>query len=254
MMARFKKVPTDELTIDKGYQRPLDERRVAKMVADFRPEMLGVLEVSRHNGKCAVFDGQHRLAAAQELGIETLPCLVHEGMSREQEADLFFRLQRDRKTVHPIDAFRARLAAGDATVAEIYRLVHSAKFVIGYKASERVIAAVRTLEKLHQRRVLTETLELLGCWDGDPACTDMALIAGVGKFVEGYAHRITDEHREQLAAVPAAKILRNASSRQIRAGRAAHRSQLADQVVVELRKITNLSGPGKGSKKARAAA
>lgn len=248
-MSKYQRLPVADLIVDDGYQRRLDEKRVQRMAKDFRPEMLGTLEVSRHNGRSAVFDGQHRLAAAKLVGLETLPCLVHSSMSREDEADLFYRLQRDRKAVHPVEAFKARLVAGDPGVAEIHRLASDAGFVVGYKPSADRIAAVATLERVHARGVLGETLELMGLWKGDVGVTDAGFIDGLSLLVQGYGHRLSSDVRSKLRAVSAALIVRNAMSRMMRERGYTQTQNKSHYVLTELRKTADLTGAPRGAKR-----
>ena len=62
-------LPLEALYVDRRFQRPLNERRAAKIAAEFDPSLLGVLHVNarRKGGAAAysVLDGQHRLL---ELG------------------------------------------------------------------------------------------------------------------------------------------------------------------------------------------
>lgn len=253
-MSRYKKVPVADLIVDHNYQRPLDENRVTRMVKDFRPAMLGALEVARHNGKCAVFDGQHRLAAVKELGHETVPCFVHEGLSQAEEADLFYRLQRDRKAIHPVQAFRARVVAKDEKAIEIDEIVRDAGFAIDFKRGPSTISAVKTIERVYKRGVLPETLELLHLWDGDDGATDGMFIDGVSLLEQGYGHRIGVAERGKLQSVSAVVIARNAMSKQVKAAGWSNAKDRAPFVLTELRKIADLQGRPRGMEKAKAKA
>src|SRR3954452_18659822 len=104
-MSKYRRIATDEIVVDERYQRPVEDYRVQKIAEHFDETLFGVLEVSRRNGTCAVFDGQHRLEAARRIGLGVVPCLVHEGLSPEDEAQLFVRLQRERKNINPNDRF-----------------------------------------------------------------------------------------------------------------------------------------------------
>ena len=74
-------VPVEDLFVDPSYQRTLDEKRVDRIASEFDPALLGTREVSARNGRSAVFDGQHRLAALRKIGRRSVPCIVHRELS-----------------------------------------------------------------------------------------------------------------------------------------------------------------------------
>lgn len=243
-MARFKKMPVADLVIDEAYQRPLDEARVKRMAKNFRPAMVGTLEVSRHNGKCAVFDGQHRLAAARLAGLDALPCMVHENLSQGEEAELFWHLQRDRKPIQATQAFRARLVAGDPIAAEIAEITATHGLTIGRVKGDasRQIQAVTTLERIHRRGNLSETLDLLDLWEGDEGRGEASFMDGVSLLEQRYGHRLGAPERKRLAAVSAVVLVRNALSRQVKSRGWANARNRGEEVFIELRKIAGLRG------------
>lgn len=187
-MPRYKKVPLDKLIVDPAYQRELDEKRVEKIVTEFDPALLGTLEVSVRNGKSAVFDGQHRLAALKEVGETSAPCLVHEGLSVPEEAMLFVRLQTERRALKPLDRFKARLRAGEEEALEIAQAAKDAGYVISSGGGDdNRIGAVTALDRVYQRGgppLLQDALFLLSTWKGEPGGTDGALIEGLGIFID----------------------------------------------------------------------
>lgn len=241
---KYRKLPVGELLIDHAYQRPLDEKRVAKIAGDFRPEMLGVLEVSHRNGHYAVFDGQHRLRAIELVGFEQVGCLVHSGMTVAQEADLFNRLQRERKGIHAADAFRARRVAGEEHVEAIYRIVEAHGYKIATHPTAEIISSPKALERIYKRGNLPETLALLrSLWSGDEKSTYWTLIDALSTFEQGYGHRLDEPTLARLRETPAAVVIRRAASRSAArdwrgGGTIAH----VDDVLAELRKATGLRG------------
>lgn len=79
------------------------------------------LRASYRDGKFYIIDGQHRYYAAIAKGIEDLPCIVHTGLTKEDEARLFVRLNTSRKTLKPIDTFRANIICGNENIPEVKR-------------------------------------------------------------------------------------------------------------------------------------
>lgn len=105
-----------------GYQRDPYKRIpwLKHRSAIFNQALLRPIEVSRRaDGKYAIIDGGGRWVMAQELGITELECRVHEGLTREQEADLFVKFDREIYRVRQVEQFHAALAAGNPTVVAI---------------------------------------------------------------------------------------------------------------------------------------
>lgn len=242
-MSDYRDIPVASLTIDKRYQRPLDERRVKKIAKDFNPRLLGSLEVAeRKGGKWAVFDGQHRLAALKVLAEPAAPCRTHTGLSAQEEAELFVALQVERRNINHLDRFNARVFSGDKVARHINRLVEAAGFRIGYQAAggSRAIRAVSTLERLYEKDGpdgLAGSLDSLHVWNGDPKVTDGQLLEGVAILRRGYLDRLTDESWAKLAEVAPSVILRRAHGNAAGGG-----GWSAQFVAVELRKISGVRG------------
>lgn len=218
-MSRFKKVPVKDLFVDDRYQRPVDETRVKKIADGFNDRLFGTLEVAVRNGKSAVFDGQHRLAAAKLVGREVVPCIVHTDLDPVEEAQLFVELQRRRKGIQPVDRFKARVFSGDVDAVAIDALVQHFGFRVYQGSSStngerRQIAAVGSLERVYALGVLAETLELIrDVWGGDPKSTEGWLIDAVGILLDGYGHRIGDDERKSLREIAPTTLLRRAVGR-----------------------------------------
>lgn len=218
-MSKYRRVATDEIVVDGRYQRPVEQFRVDKIAEGFDETLFGVIEVSRRNGKCAVFDGQHRLEAARALGMKDVPCLVHDGLTPEAEAELFVRLQRERKNINPNDRFKARLFYNDPVALDINRVVTEAGFSIKPNAADAApdvwrIRAVAALERAYHRYGpdhLYETLDTVRAWwGGDKKSTDGSLIEGVALFLRLYGGRLRDDHIQRLRATPPQTIIRRA--------------------------------------------
>lgn len=243
---RFKTVPVKDLVIDKRYQRELDQARVNKIADEFDPRMLGTLEISGRNGKAAVFDGQHRLAALKKLKIDKAPCLSHEGLSPQDEAELFVQLQQARRNINPLERFRARIFAEDPVALGLKQLVEDHDYTIatyfGRKQDTRGdFKAIGTLERLYRKdpEVLGETLDLLDLWKGEPSSTDAMLLEGVFTLIYGYADRLDADALESLKAVPAQTILRRAVGGVIGGGGG---PTARKYVAAELRKTAGVRG------------
>ena len=162
-------IPARRLFVDHSYQRPLDEDRITKMVADFNPELLGVIDVSdRGDGTFAIVEGQHRWAAAREAHPEHdgvhLVCLVHTRLTTTDEAHLFHQIDVRRRSLSGWDRWKARRGAGDPVVAEIEAVVTDHGLLVDPSPRDRAVAATRALETVYElgsQQLLSNTLLVL---------------------------------------------------------------------------------------------
>lgn len=229
-----------DLFIDDLYQRPLEASRVRGIVRGYEPAMMGALEVSdRANGTYAVFDGQHRLAAALELGLREVGCLVHQQLTVAEEADLFERLQRDRKPVHNIYRLRARAAAGDDDAREIYEALAGTGYSASPKASANSIGSAAVLSELHRYGALMPTLQLLReVWGGDEGSTYWPFVRGVGEVLINHGE-LAVEHKQRLRTFAPVDITRRARGAAMKHDRI-HNLQLFTYIAAEIRRAAKL--------------
>lgn len=217
-------VPVAKLFVDPKYQRSLTSL-LKRIEADFDPAMFIPLMVSeRRNGKMAVFEGQHRFEAARDLGYADVPCLVYRGLSAQQEATLFARLQKERRNISAADRFRATLY-GDpkrpetVMAHEIERIAEAAGFTVGSVKSDgkTPISSPTALEQIYNTskgdiggpealKMALETIAVV--WRSENRNTDADLIKGMGILFLRHASKIdADQIVERLRDVTPGVIL-----------------------------------------------
>ncbi len=117
---------SNQLTSGLPYQRPVEPEDVDRLIAKWDDRLLTPLVVSFRDGKFNVVDGQHRIAAMRKMadgGNVTVPCLIYTGMTYEQEAEMYFKLDQSKGRLRLSHATKALLESGtDAEVLEIKRL------------------------------------------------------------------------------------------------------------------------------------
>lgn len=245
-MSTYRRIPVGDLSIDESYQRTLSESRVRRMAGNWDDAMVGTLEVSDRGSSYVVFDGQHRRAAAVLAGTTTLPCIVHSGLSPQDEAALFARLQSERKALTAFDAFRARLRAGDQDACEVQSVLDK----YGYTAaptrrdSPRTISAVVALNRIHLRGGvvgLDETMGLIEqAWQDEDGAHAGQVLEGAFWVAANWRGRIKPTNIERLAAAAPRVVLRKARNRAVGTG-----PVLVVYVGDEIRKAMRLRGePG----------
>lgn len=116
----LKRLNKNVLQVHPAYQRHAVEPKIKMIAASWSWVACGAIIVGERSGEYWVIDGQHRvLAAKRRADIDSLPCLVFETDSVEQEARGFLDANTGRKPVSSIDKFRASIAAGDETAKRV---------------------------------------------------------------------------------------------------------------------------------------
>lgn len=206
-------IPAGEMFADLSYQREPDMPRVRHIAANWDVRLVGVLEVSdrgegvsdtiaREQGcvpRYAVIDGHHRVRGAQLLDIAPpLVATVHTGLTIQQEAELFDRLNRERRRLTTWDHWRARTTAGDRTVLALQKAVAKLGLVIGDAPKPGYVRCTSTLEKLHAlggTALVVEVLNLLKeVWGRDVTSFDAPIVHGVGLVL----HYVPEREREPI--------------------------------------------------------
>jgi hypothetical protein len=184
----------EDLSIDPVVQRMLDPKWVSMRKNKFRPDGLGVFEVSRRaSGMIHVIDGQHRRALCQEVSYPgPVTCQVYEGLTTADEAFLF-QLLNDRKGVPAIDTFNMRVQSGDPVAVELNDVLQKYDWVVRASTSPFSFRAVSALERIYRGWGVLGTTHLGICeaivsivtaaWEGDPKGMKAEIISGIGLVI-----------------------------------------------------------------------
>ncbi|AQT81988.1 hypothetical protein B1R94_26105 [Mycolicibacterium litorale] len=213
-----------EIFADPTYQRILDVVRARKMTAEWDRRLAGILEVSdRGEGtspRYAVLDGQHRWAAARFLNNPpALVANVHTGLTLDEEAALFDKLNRQRKQITTWDHWRARRAANDETVMAIENTVAAAGLrVTDQSNAQDSVWCIGTLEKIAASaggvELLSASLAILtAAWGHQRAAYEAPVVHGVAMVLDAFKDRIdTNRLIEALGEIPPKRIRVGAST------------------------------------------
>lgn len=104
-----------DLRVNRKYQRAVNVNRARELAQHWDDAAFGILLVARTDIGDFLLDGQHRKEALIYLGLENYeaPCYVIEGLSLEEQADMFWKINKARLQPGSADTFRARLVAGE---------------------------------------------------------------------------------------------------------------------------------------------
>lgn len=205
----LERLPLSELTFydEEHYGRPLDQRRLSILRADWNEQKAGVIYVSRRRNTItlkpvlSVIDGHHRVTIATEKGMTDIPALVWDKLTIRQEAALYAAFGSVLRQ-SAMQVFRARLTAGDKRALSLNQTIVDAGFSLGFgnhhqKAPEK-LGNVATLERFFQRygaQHLYNTLRLLDdLFPGEPKRTRDYVIHALALLLRFYP----DIDRERL--------------------------------------------------------
>lgn len=211
----------DELKFDPMYQPPIREGKLRVIFRSFWPELAGLIIVSRRrNGELFVMDGQHRATVVKKKGIQTLAAYVMDGLSLQDEAEIFNILNTARKQPSAMSVFKARLVAGHTKYVEINAAIEECGFEIAFNNAKggTKIAAIAAVMAAHSRggkEGLMRTLTVMReAWQGDITATDGEIINGLSHFLcRGGTKIIMHDLIEKLQRVAPIVIKRDAMAR-----------------------------------------
>jgi hypothetical protein len=145
----FREVSIDRLIIPiEDYQRDEAEGRIAADIAmHFDCVAFGcLLVIARSNGQLMVADGGTRLSGVrQRKDIKTVPCLVFSGLTDKQEADVFLRINQNRRRLRIDQQHHAELFSDHTLAVQAQMLIDELRCAnIGFDSLATMRAAVRS--------------------------------------------------------------------------------------------------------------
>lgn len=194
--AQLRWVPLAKMKTSPVAQRALNPARVDRLAADFDLEQLGNPTLSERAGAFYIIDGQHRVEALRQIGWgdQQIQCWVYSGLTEQQEADKFDRLN-DVLAVHAFDKFKVRVTADREIESDIDRIVRSNGLVISRDNLPGAISAVGTLRRVYTRsdgKTLGRALRIIRDAYGDPGL-EAPVIDGIGLLCERYNGSLDDD-------------------------------------------------------------
>lgn len=131
-----------------GYQREVKKSLINQIARDFSFLKCQPLTISKREGKYWCVDGQHRWEAAMKrLNVTHLPCIVHEGLTESDEADLFLAINDVKAIVKAGDKFKAQVCSGAEEAIKLQSMLDKYGFKSNVKQNgPRNIRCVRLLQ------------------------------------------------------------------------------------------------------------
>ncbi|SDE90690.1 ParB/Srx family N-terminal domain-containing protein [Limimaricola pyoseonensis] len=166
-------IPIARLVIDDRYQRPLLEGNweiILRIATNFTWKRFSpVMTAPLDDGRLALIDGQHRTHAAALVGHTAVPGAINDLAPAEQAA-AFAGINGDMTRVHPIQVYKAALAAGETWAVECDRVVRAAgcELMTVQASSDRrqvrqvySVSAIRQMVEAGHGEIVTRTLTAL---------------------------------------------------------------------------------------------
>lgn len=120
-MPEFEWLPINSLRFDDRYQRPLGAsnwKAIKKIANKFQWRKFGSVNVARlEDGLYAVVDSQHRVHAANMIGVTHVPCLIY-NMTLQEQAEAFAAINGAVIKVTTWSILKAALCAGEKWAIE----------------------------------------------------------------------------------------------------------------------------------------
>lgn len=193
-------IAVEDMFVDPAYQRELDQKRAQAMSIGWDPRLAGVLDVSDRGlppegsmaARFAIINGQHRWAAAGLRNPDMhLVCNVHTGLSLDQEAQLFWDIDRQTKKLSTWDRWYARRAAGDRVVCDVERIANECQWTVTHHPGERNLQCAGALEYIYDRtcpETLADTLVLIqDVWPGAGEAKTATTLKGISLVLFEYS-------------------------------------------------------------------
>jgi len=195
-------VRLDRLIIDDSYQRPPHDYFIKDIASNFDETLVGTIDVSERKGTYfSVLDGQQRYHAMNLVGKTACYCSVYRNMSLADEAAFFYRKNRDRRTMKPYYAFRARVVANDPEAMQIQNLVEAQGFTLAPASNERdVIGAIVSIQRLYEMPTNNEREECISpalktirqSFYGRKESISSSILLGFGEFFREFSDEDLD--------------------------------------------------------------
>lgn len=190
--AHLEWVPLAKISVNERAQREFREPWAESILAHFDIDKLQFPTVNLREGRFYVIDGQHSIWAYKMwLGCwddQKVQCLVHRGLTEEQEAELFLSLN-NKKTIPVFEKFRVAVTAGRGNEADIDRIVRANGCKVSQNRSQPgAIGAVTALQAVYRDQggeILGAVVRTIRDAYGD-AGYDASVLRGIGLVIGRY--------------------------------------------------------------------
>ncbi len=141
----FIRLNKNMLTIEPDYQRSASKKLISDIAHEWDSSAVGAITVNVRNNVYYVIDGQHRVEAAKmRPEVTHLPCIVHTGKTKAEEARILRIMNSNIKIMNSVDKFRASVEEGD----ELAKWVNNRIKAAGYAVEAKGVKIVRGINAI----------------------------------------------------------------------------------------------------------
>lgn len=184
-------IPYNQLS-KAGYNRGIKRAHVNRIKRNWHEDMVNPVIVSFRDGKYWIIDHQHQSQAQYELNDcdpnTLILCDVRTGLTYEQEADLYYRLNTSSKTLTFKDKLIGLIESKDSTALKYRDIVESCGYIVGGNTNNSLNALSLTwkiFNKVDGEKKLSEILGLTkACWPDNNSGADSRIIEGISLFIK----------------------------------------------------------------------
>lgn len=216
----YRTIPFNQLG-KAGYNRGISRAHVNQIKRDFREDMVQPAIVSSRDGKYWIIDHQHQTQAIYELNGNDpntpIKCDVRTGLTYEQEAELYYRLNTGTKPLGFADKLMGLIEAKDENALRFRDVVESCGYVIGgntVKSLRALSTAWNVYNGVGGEELLRSVLELTyACWPNNPNGVCLRMLDGMLEFLDHHADEFQrDMFVKKLSQCDPKEIVRKATS------------------------------------------
>lgn len=214
-----KTIPFNQLA-KAAYNRGIKRAKVNEIKNDFHEDMVQPAIVSFRDGRYYIVDHQHQSQAIYELNKcdpnTPILCKVLTGLTYEQEADLYYRLNTGSTPLSFKDKLVGRIEAKNPEALEFRNIVESCGYVVGGNTNGS-LGAVSTTWKMFRKdgsKHLSQVLSLTyACWPANKNGVDSRIIDGISLFLQYHGDEYkTEQFVKRLSIEDPRDLIRKANS------------------------------------------
>ena len=204
-----------------GYNRGINRAHVNKIKRDFHEDMVQPAIVSFRDKRYWIIDHQHQTQAIYERNNcdpnTPIRCDVRTGLTYEEEADLYYRLNTGSKPLAFADKMVGLIESKDGQALDFRDTVESFGYVIGGNTNRSLKAISRVwsiFNKEGGKETLSKILSITRfCWPDNPNGVDSRIMDGLVLFLEHHENEYQAVHLiKALASVDPHQIVKNSTT------------------------------------------
>lgn len=198
------RISTSMLISGQPYQRPVKRAQVRSIIENYDPRLMDDVIVNVRDGRYYVIDGQHRIAALREMngGADVIvTCKVYRGMTYQQEADLYHKLDDSKTKLNTKDNIRSM------SESEAYPEIEDIKRALSESGISLNLAAGggRSNDRISAVRETVSAYDALGydgfsrmirlikaAWNGSQKSLTSYILSGMALFLRTYGDSLED--------------------------------------------------------------